>query len=182
MYWHWWLLIWMIDEIYVFTLVVSDTTDWCDWCIETGGSWYGWLMLWDWWFLIWPSNLHLSPNCWHGISNISMYIHLNCIVLMSHILVWPNTYCKQCPNFIPLIVGSIYPIQLYISINVHECVRHTSELYWSYVTYIGVTKYLSKQCPNFTPLIVGSIYPIKLYISYNCTLPNPVPEGHKETP
>ena len=88
MYWHWWLLIWMIDEIYVFTLVVSDTTDWCDWCIETGGSWYGWLMLWDWWFLIWPSNLHLSPNCWHGISNISMYIHLNCIVLMSHILVW----------------------------------------------------------------------------------------------
>ena len=131
MYWHWWLLIWMIDEIYVFTLVVSDTTDWCDWCIETGGSWYGWLMLWDWWFLIWPSNLHLSPNCWHGISNISMYIHLNCIVLMSHILVWPNTYCKQCPNF--------------------------------------------------TPLIVGSIYPIKLYISYNCTLPNPVPEGHKET-
>ena len=117
MYWHWWLLIWMIDEIYVFTLVVSDTTDWCDWCIETGGSWYGWLMLWDWWFLIWPSNLHLSPNCWHGISNISMYIHLNCIVLMSHILVWPNTYCKQCPNFTPLIVGSIYPIQLYISYN-----------------------------------------------------------------
>ena len=145
MYWDWWFLLWLIEVINVLTLVASDMNDWWDLCIYTGGFWYDWLMwlmywnwwflilmLWDWWFLIWPSNLHLSPNCWHGISNISMYIHLNCIVLMSHILVWPNTYCKQCPNF--------------------------------------------------TPLIVGSIYPIKLYISYNCTLPNPVPEGHKETP
>ena len=34
-----------------------------------------------------PSNLHLSPNCWHGISNINIYIQL---------------------NYTPQIVGSIY--------------------------------------------------------------------------
>ncbi len=38
-----------------------------------------------------PSNLHLSPNCWHGISNINIYIQL---------------------NYTPQIVGSLYPIQL----------------------------------------------------------------------
>merc|ERR1711946_65958 len=58
-----------------------------------------------------PSNLHLSPNCWHGISSINIYVQL-----------------------------------------------------------------------NYTPQIVGSLYPIQLDILEKCTLPNSVPEGHKETP
>ena len=45
-----------------------------------------------------PSNLHSSPNCWLGISNIDIYFQL------SHA---------------PQIVGSIYPIQQHIFINVH---------------------------------------------------------------
>ena len=65
-----------------------------------------------------PSNLHLSPNCWHGISNINIYFQLS-----------------HAHN----IVGSIYPIQMCIFVSVHECVRHTSELYCSHVTNIGVT-------------------------------------------
>ena len=45
-----------------------------------------------------PSGLHPSPNCLHSISNINIYIQL------SHA---------------PQIVGSIYPIQQHIFINVH---------------------------------------------------------------
>ena len=46
-----------------------------------------------------PSNLHSSPKCWHDISNINIYIQL---------------------TYIPQTVGSIYPIQIYISKNVHS--------------------------------------------------------------
>ena len=38
------------------SLVVSDLSEWCDWCIETGGFWYDWLirvMYWDRWVLLW---------------------------------------------------------------------------------------------------------------------------------
>ena len=45
-----------------------------------------------------PSNLHSSPKCWHGISNMNKYIQL---------------------TYTPQIVGSIYPIQICIFINVH---------------------------------------------------------------
>ena len=53
MYWQWWLLTCLIDVLW---LVVSNMADWCDWCIETGGFWYYWLMwlmYWRWWFLMW---------------------------------------------------------------------------------------------------------------------------------
>ena len=75
-----------------------------------------------------PSNLHSSPKCWHDISNI-IYIQL---------------------TYTPQIVGSIYPIQIYIlkTLIPQPCVRRVHR---NPPTYIH-------------PPIVGMIYPIPTYI------------------
>ena len=77
-----------------------------------------------------PYNLQSSPKCWHDISNINIYIQL--------------TYSPQ-------MVGSIYPIQIYIFINVHSkpCARraHRNPSTYSH------------------PLSVGMIYPISTNIN-----------------
>ena len=84
----------------VLRLVVSDMTDWCDLCIDSGRFWYDrlmWLMYGPLWFLIGlvdiyifinvhfptqcpkgtqqPYNLHSSPKCWPVISNIKIYFN-----------------------------------------------------------------------------------------------------------
>ena len=46
-----------------------------------------------------PCNLHSSSKCWHDISNINIYLQA---------------------TYTPQIVGIIYPIQIYISENVHS--------------------------------------------------------------
>ena len=75
-----------------------------------------------------PSNLHSSPKCWHDISNINIYIQL---------------------TYTPQMVGSIYPIQIYIFIKVHSkpCARraHRNPPIYSH------------------PSSVGMIYPISTY-------------------
>ena len=76
-----------------------------------------------------PSNLQSSLKCWHDISNINIYIQL---------------------TYTPQMVGSIYPIQIYIFINVHSkpCARRAH-----------------RNPPTYShPLSVGMIYPISTYI------------------
>ena len=77
-----------------------------------------------------PSNLQSSPKCWHDISNINIYIQL--------------TYAPQT-------VCTIYPIQIYVFINVHSqpCVRRA---YRNPPTYSH-------------PPSVGMIYPISTNIN-----------------
>ena len=90
-----------------------------------------------------PSNLHSSPKCWHDISNINIYIQL---------------------TYIPQTVGSIYPIQIYISKKVHSpnSKLHLSPKCWHDIsntnTHIGLT---------YIPQIVGSTYPMQIYIFKN---------------
>ena len=76
-----------------------------------------------------PSNLQSSPKCWHDISNINIYIQL---------------------TYTPQMVGSIYPIQIYIFINVHSqpCARRAH-----------------RNPPTYShPPSAGMIYPISTYI------------------
>ena len=119
-----------------------------------------------------PPNLHSSPNCWHVISNTNIYIQL---------------------THAPQIVGSIYPIQLHIIINVHfsNCGHHISNtnIHFQKRTFpdpnpptyihppsVGMIYPIYIQL-TYTPQIVGIKYRIQIYISEN---PNPVPEGHTE--
>ena len=77
-----------------------------------------------------PSNLQSSPKCWHDISNINIYIQL---------------------TYTPQMVGSIYPIQIYIFINVHSqpCARRAH-----------------RNPPTYShPPSVGMIYPISTNIN-----------------
>ena len=93
-----------------------------------------------------PSKLHSSPKCWHGISNMNKYIQL---------------------TYTPQIVGSIYPIQICIFINVHfqtvcpKRIQNPSELHSS----LNCWQHISNTTIYF----------------HKCTLPNPVPEGHTKT-
>merc|ERR1711863_191548 len=90
-----------------------------------------------------PSNLQSSPKCWHDISNINIYIQL---------------------TYTPQMVGSIYPIQIYIFINVHAhpCARRAH-----------------RNPPTYShPPSVGMIYPISTYIYFHkCTLQTLCPKG-----
>ena len=99
-----------------------------------------------------PSNLHSSPNCWHDISNTNIYIQL---------------------THTPQIVGSIYPIQIYIFKNVHSptlCPKgtqkpsnlHSSPKCWHDISNTNIYIQLT-----YTPQIVGSIYPIQICIFIN---------------
>ena len=97
---------------------------------------------------------------WHDISDINIYIQ--------------QTY--TCQN-----VGSIYPIQIYISKNVHPptlCPKGTQKPYnlhsspkcWPVISNIKI--YFN--CHRLPTLLAA-------YIKYKCSLSNPVPEGHTET-
>ena len=89
----------------------------------------------------------------------------------------PVTYSSQ-------IVGIIYPIEIYISKNVHSptlCPKgtqkpsnlHSSSKCWHDISNINL--YLQV---TYTPQIVGIIYPIQIHISKN---PKPIPKGHTKT-
>ena len=99
-----------------------------------------------------PSNLHSSPKCWHDIPNIHTYIQL---------------------TYIPQTVGSIYPIQIYISKNVNPptlCPKGTHKYY---------KLHLSPKCCHdisntntniqltYIPKIFGSTYPMQIHIFKN---------------
>ena len=97
-----------------------------------------------------PSNLHSSSKFWHDISIINLYLQV---------------------TYVPQIVGIIYPIQIYISENVHSpnlypkdtqksCNLHSSSKCWHDISNINI--YLQV---TYTPQIVGIIYPIQIYIS-----------------
>ena len=112
-----------------------------------------------------PCNLHSSSKCWHDISNINIYLQA---------------------TYTPQIVGIIYPIQIYISENVHSpnlypkdtqkpSNLHSSSKCWHDISNINI--YLQV---TYAPQIVGIIYPIQIYISEN-PKPIPLPKGHTET-
>ena len=92
------------------------------------------------WFF--TTNLHLSPKCWHDISNTNTYIQL---------------------TYIPQIVGSTYPMQIYIFKNVHSLTLWFFIIFhraWHDISDINIYIQLT-----YTPQKVGSIYPIQIYIS-----------------
>ena len=75
-----------------------------------------------------PCNLHSSSKCWHDISNINIYLQA---------------------TYTPQIVGIIYPIQIYISENVHSpnlypkdihkpCNLHSSSKCWHDISIINI--------------------------------------------
>ena len=82
-----------------------------------------------------------SPYCWQHISNINIYL---CWHDISNI----NIYIQL--TYTPQMVGSIYPIQIYIFINVHSkpCARRAH-----------------RNPPTYShPPSAGMIYPISTYI------------------
>ena len=103
-----------------------------------------------------PSNLHLSPNCWHGISNINIYIQL---------------------NYTPQIVGSLYPIQLDIlqkctlPNSVHEAHTETLQLTFILQLLAWYIKYqLTYSTVTYPPNCWHRIFNTNLHL-YKCTLP-----------
>ena len=104
----------------------------------------------------------MSHKCWHHISNINLYFQL-----------------KHTPQ----IVGSIYPIQLYISKIVHSptlCQKgtqkpsnlHSSPKCWHDISNTNIYIQLIH-----TPQIVGSIFPIQINISKIVHSPTLCPKG-----
>ena len=101
-------------------------------------------------------------KCWHDISNTNVYIQL---------------------THTPQIVGSIYPIQIYIFKNIHSpilCPKgtqkpsnlHSSPKCWHDISNTNICIQLTH-----TPQIVGSIYPIQIYIFKNVHSPTLCPKG-----
>ena len=96
--------------------------------------------------------LHLSPNCWHGISNIIIYIQL---------------------NYTPQIVGSLYPIKLDI---LQKCTLCARRAHRNPTTYIHPP--IVSMVYQISTYIFNCHIPTKLlasYIQYKftslCTLP-----------
>ena len=100
------------------------------------------------------SKLYLSPKCWHDISNANTHIRL---------------------TYIPQIVGSTYPMQIYIFKNVHSLTLWFFIIFhcvWHDISDINI--YIQQ---THTPQNVGSIYPIQIYISKNVHPPTLCPKG-----
>ena len=132
-------------------------TDWCDWCIDSGGFRYDWLM----WLMYRPSNLHSSPKCWHGISNINIYF--NCHMLPTLLA---SYFQYKCSLFNTVPDGHTETLLLTFI---------PQMLVW-YIQYqhIFSTGTCSQNC--WQHISNTTMY------SYKCSLPNHVPDGHTETP
>ena len=123
-----------------------------------------------------------SVKCWQKWKGLGKVIYT--LIHWTAMLLYQLQMYKVQVTYSSQIVGIVYPIQIYISKNVHSptlCPKgtqkpsnlHSSSKCWHDISNINI--YLQV---TYAPQIVGIIYPIQIYISKN---PKPIPKGHTET-
>ena len=167
--------------------------EWCDWCIGSGGFWYDilmWLMYWLWWFLILSIDMinvltlvlsDITNWCdWCIYAGGFLYDWLMWLIYW---LWWSLIWQIDVIDVWTLVVSDRPCWYIYIFfINVHFptlCPKGTQKPYnlhsspkcWPVISNINI--YFN--CHRLPTLLAA-------YIKYKCSLSNPVPEGHKETP